>query len=104
MRRLRLLGLSLAMATAASVSLTTPSPVGADSDGPMKNVATQMCMQPDSPFQGATIVQVPCPAPGERNTQLEWDFVCFDSTCNPFHVRNHATLLCRSTRNGATNG
>jgi Ricin-type beta-trefoil lectin domain len=102
-KRPRLFALSLALATAASVSLTMPSPVRADTAGALKNVATQMCIEPDSPFQGATIELVAC-ATQVRDTLQEWDYKCFDQACSQFHVVNHGSGLCLSTRNGATNG
>ena len=103
-RRPRILALSIALALAASLSLAVASPALADSGGQVKNSATGMCFAPDSPFQGATIVQVTCAPDGQRDTLQEWDFVCFDSSCRQFHVVNHGALLCLSTRGGARNG
>ena len=103
MKRPRLLALSLALATVASISLAMPSPARADSFGPLKYFGTQMCIQPDSPFQGATVMLMPC-ATTERNTLQEWDPTCIDASCGQFHMVNHGAGLCMSTRAGATNG
>jgi hypothetical protein len=97
----RFAGLLLAVAMAAGASLTVSSPVSADNDGPIKNIGNHLCLQPESRFQGAPILQVECSV--ERNLDQEWTFFCWDG-CSRIHVVNAGSGLCLSARAGAKNG
>ena len=108
MKRLRLVALLLAVATMAAVSLTVASPASADTQGPIRNAGNGKCLTPVGLFQGAAVVQNPCDIDSNGNVinrAQQWDAVCVDASCPPFHVRNHANEgLCLDARGFATNG